>query len=482
MAAEEKSENLLTMEEAIETLSTTRATFYRWLRAGKIKGFKVGRQWRFRQEDIDQFLKGKRPKADLPVSPAPLLQELADAAGRPVKQSEDPIGQALDLLFELAFRRQGSDIHVDPVDADSRRVAQIRLRIDGDLQELCQFDHRLLPAFVERIKERAGMDIAEVRYPQDGRVQFTCDDHRLDLRICTVPCHLGEAITIRILDRLRVLLTLDDFHLSDKDLDRVRAVLAKPSGLMVAAGPTGSGKTTTLHGWIGEVSRPEYKLMTIEDPVEYTIPNAVQMSVNAAKGVTYAALIRAALRSDPDVLMVTDIPDAVTLAMCTQAAISGHTVMANIHSNDTASVLRRFLDLMTKPLLVADALRLISAQRLVRCLCTDCSKAAKPNRGEQAFIKRTLESNGMSQKNLGKEFRVPVGCKKCGHRGFRGRTILFEAMPMTKAIEAAVLADASQDELRQIAIEDGMTTMAMDGLRRAATGVTSIREVRRVTP
>ncbi len=482
MATPEKSENLMTMDEAIECLNTTRATFYRWLRAGKVKGFKAGRQWRFREEDIQQFLKGKPPKPDLPVSPEPFLARLATLAERKIKPGDDPIRQALDLVFELAWRRRGTDIHVEPVDTDTERVGKIRLRIDGNLQELCQFDYRLMPAVVERLKEISGMDATEIRYPQDGRLQVTFDEHLLDLRVCSVPCHLGESITIRILDQMRVVLTLDDFKLAPHDLKRVRRALKLPHGLLIAAGPTGSGKTTTLYGCVAEINRPEFKVMTIEDPVAYAIPNAIQMSVNREKSLTYPAFIRAALRSDPDVLVVSDIPDTATLHMCIQAAASGHLVLANIHCMDTASVLRRFLDLVEKPLLVVDALRLVTAQRLVRCLCPDCSKPAKPNKGERAFITRTLKEHGLTHDAVGADFRQPVGCKKCGHRGFRRRTVLFEALPMSKAIESAMLDNADHEELRAIGIREGMTTMAMDGLRQAGEGRTSIREVRRVTP
>lgn len=475
------------MQQAIERLRTTRTTFYRWLRTGKIKGLKIGRQWRFRPEDIERFVCGQEPRIDLPVgadSAIAALQSAMNQAGisSALPSHDDPIVRLVDGLVLLAMRSGASDIHVEPmreagVDAG---VAMVRLRLDGVLHEAMRFDLRLLPAVVERIKRVAACDPMVKTRPQDGRIIMEKDGTPVDLRVTIAPTFHGEAVTIRLLSREAVALTLDQMPYAERDMRVLREAINAPYGMVIMAGPTGSGKTTALYCALTELNRPEMKLITIEDPVEYAFSGIMQMQVNPKEGMTFDAAMRSALRSDPDVIMVGEIQTKGMMHLSLQAALTGHLVLTQMHTNSAADTLMRIRSLNIEDYIIGEAIRLVVAQRLVRRLCPHCGEPTSHTgvNAEQAVA--MAKNGGLNWDELPKQFRRAVGCDKCSHTGYRGRTVLVETMPMTAQIATALRRGAGEEELESIAVGQGMTTLAADGVRRAANGETTLQEVMRV--
>lgn len=477
-------EGVLNMDEAIAALKTTRPTFYRWLREGKIKAFKVGRQWRFQRQDIERFLQGLQPRVDLPVSPLPLIRDLETklaALGKTAEVREsDPISKAVFLMSKLGYYQRASDIHLEPHYDGSRWSATLRNRIDGVLHVVAQIDIRLLPALADRWKNLAALNLAEKRAPQDGRIMVEFDGAKADLRLSSIPATMGDAITIRILCPDALQLDLNDFGYAPEDLKRLTMAIHSAQGVVVCNGPTGCGKTTTVYSCIAVLANAETKCLTIEDPVEFMIPWATQVPVNEQAGMTFARAIRAFLRADLDVAFVGEVRDREVLQLCMQASLTGHLVLTTLHAQDSAGALRRMVEIGAPAFLVGDATRLILSQRLVRRLCRYCSKPARLTTDEEATVADIAVRGGLSLAALPREFRQPVGCPKCGGTGYSGRIVIAETMNISFAIAKALREQASTDELRRLAVSEGMTTMEADGIRKAAAGVTTVREVQRV--
>jgi type IV pilus assembly protein PilB len=482
------SERLIEMDEAVKILKTSRSTFYRWLRSGKIKGMKVGRQWRFYEEDIQRFLVGEEPRIDLPASIKPLIKMLADRIksldAKPMRNAKDgDVQRAVGLMIQLGALLGASDIHLSTHirQGHDDAIVVLRYRVDGVLHETCDVDARLMPAIAQQWKLLAACDLHELRQPQDGRIVVNIDERRLDLRVSFLPAVLGEAVTARIINRdIASLMTLDHLNYNPEDDARLRAAVTAPWGLVIMNGPTGSGKTTTLYAALNEVAKPGVKVMTVEDPVEVLLPWAVQTAISRKDGTTLASLVRAMLRSDPDVLMIGELRDRESLSVSLQAALTGHLVMTTLHAAESAQALKRMAEMGEAPFVIGDATKLILSQRLVRRLCKDCSKKAKLSKGEEYQLAQVAETDGLNWPSLPRTFRAPVGCAKCGHTGFRGRAATVETLVMTPEIRTALVADASVDEIRAIAVSQGMTTLTADGLRKVAAGTTTLDEVRRV--
>lgn len=476
----QSSTAVLDMEQAISLLKTTRPTFYRWLRSGRIKGMKVGRQWRFYRQDIERFLKGEPPRIDLPASITPLIEELAGrlrAAGvKDLPSYDETAAGATELLLRLALHRRASDIHLAP----QQTAAQVRLRIDGVLKLVVEFDLRLLPAVIEHWKTLSACDPREHEKPQDGRLALDHHGAPFDVRVCFVPTVLGESLTACVFARNATQVTLDQIDYAPQGRERLLRALASPWGLVLCTGPAGSGKTTTLYACLNHVTRPEVKVMSIEDPVEYVLPGVVQMGVNAKAGITFPVALRSVLRSDPDVLLVGEVRDQETLEACFQAALTGHLVLSTLHTNDAPSALVRMLNLGAADFLVADAAKLVVAQRLVRLVCPECSVPQPPTVEELARARQTAEAGGLKWETLPAQYRAARGCPKCAQTGFRRRMVISEMLEVTPEISKAIRRHAIVDELREIAIRQGMTTMGADGVRRAALGQTSLGEALRV--
>ncbi len=485
--------DLLTMEQAIKRLKTTRPTFYRWLRSGKIKGSKVGRQWRFRPEDIDRFLSGDSPRIDLAASPAPLLEALdeklaslkvnADGVDSGLA-GEDEMSRAVHRIILFAMRLEASDIHVIPRGSDggARPAAMIRFRVAGVLCHPIELDARLLPALIAKWKTLAACDVNETRRPQDGRIMANVGGEHVDLRVCFIPAVGGEAVTLRLLRKGSLVFDLEQIGYSEADLKRIHDGLNLPNGILLFVGPAGTGKTTTMYSALSRLNRPELKLLTFEDPVEYTFPGMVQMQKDDEAGLNFHNALRSILRSDPDIVMVGEIRDLQTLQILTQTALTGHLVLSTLHTDDAPSTPMRMLDIGLNPFLVADALRLVVAQRLIRKLCPHCSRATELGSEDLAQAMSLTRIGGVAWDSLPHDFREPVGCDKCGQTGYRGRMIIAETMVVTPELGSILRRGGSVHEVRSLAIGQGMTTMHADGIRRAAEGRTTIAEVFRTLP
>ena len=478
-------QGVLTMEEVIAMLKTTRPTFYRWLREGKIKAFKAGRQWRFERQDIERFLKGDQPRVDAPVSALPLVQHLRaqlEALGQKIdgpETSQDPISAVVNLMILLGCGQGATDIHIEPQYDGQAGSLLLRNRIDGVLHVIARADARLLPAIAERFKNLAALNLAEKRVPQDGRITLKIGGKVLDIRVACVPAALGESITLRLLPQVPLDLDLGKPQYAPRDLKLLREAIHAPYGLVVCTGPTGSGKTTTLYSCLTELAGPEVKCMTIEDPVEYLIPYATQVQLNEQAGLNCSRALRALLRSAPNVIVVGEIRDLETLELTIQAAATGHMVLTTLHAEDCAAALVRMVEIGAAPFLVGDVTRLIVSQRLVRVLCPHCSRPVQLTADEQAMLAQA-PAWGLAMDTFPRDFRQPVGCAQCGQTGYKGRIVIAETLGMTPKIARALRDHATADELRRLTVAEGMTTMEADGVRKAAAGITTLREVQRV--
>lgn len=358
--------------------------------------------------------------------------------------------------------------------------ARLRLRLDGALQEVMPFDARLLPAIIDRLKTMADCDLTQKKRPQDGRILLNIKQQELDVRVSFLPAMMGEAATLRLLRLDAMSFKLDELPYAPADLERIRHVLRVPWGLVLFTGPTGSGKTTSLYAALQEVNTPARKVMSVEDPVEYMFPGMVQVAVNPRENMTFASVLRAFLRSDPDVVMTGEVRDLETLQLCGQTALTGHLVLTTLHTDEAASALARMIDIGLSPFLVVDAVKLVVAQRLIRRLCKHCSVPAEPASEQLAEAAKLAKEGGLSWDQLPKQFRKPVGCKDCSFTGYRGRTLVAETMLMSPALGEAIRHRASAPELRRIAVMHGMTTISADALARAAEGRTSLDEALRL--
>lgn len=478
---------LIDMPEAIKLLKTTRPTFYRWVRAGKIKAMKVGRQWRFQHEDLERFLKGETPRIGLSADITPLVQTLCkkieEAGGKKLLEALpdnlDSAEAAVALMIAAGMAMKASDLHITShfVRRQAERTAVFRCRVDGVLHPIVTFDLRLLPAIAQEWKRRSALNIHEKEKPQDGRIELTLGGQPLDIRVNILPSCLGESVTARVLDPSAVMLDLNHIPYAPQDKEKLQRTLKAPNGVILVTGPTGSGKTTALYSCLNEVAGPEIKAMSIEDPVEYLLPWVTQVRVNPAAGVTFGSALRAMLRADPDVILVGEIRDFETLMVVQQAALTGHLVLTTLHTDEAAGALKRMVDIGSNPFLIADSTKLILAQRLVRRLCPHCSIEAKPSTNELDRAAELARQGGLPWESLTQKFRKPVGCEKCVKTGYRGRTVIAEVLEVTPEIGKALRNNASVDELRATAVQQGMTTMIADGIRRAANGETSLAEV-----
>ncbi len=479
-------DQLLDMDAAIALLRTTRPTFYRWLRAGKLKGMKVGRQWRFYRSDIDRFLQGQGPRIDLPTDIGPLIRDLQarlkDYSATPLPDAgADQVQHAVRLTIQLAAVMNASDLHL----ALQSDAAHLRVRLDGVLHPLLSYDARLHPALIAAWKSLAACDLNETELPQDGRILLPLPGlpEPLDVRNTFVPALGGEALTARLLRRGHYNFSLDHLGFAPRDQEKVRRALAASHGLLLFTGPTGCGKTTVIYSCLTHLIHPGVKVLSIEDPVEVALDGVVQIAVQEWKSqLTFPAAIRAALRSDPDVMMVGEIRNLDTAQLCLQVALTGHLVLTTLHTEDAPAALVRLTELGLAPFVLADAAKLIVAQRLVRRLCPECRRPGTPDAALLAEAERLARAGGLDWSALPKSWKEPVGCKLCRSTGYRGRAMIAEVLEITPELAQAVRRSATARELRTLALGQGFTTMAAHGLLRAAAGETSLAEVLAVAP
>ncbi len=395
----------------------------------------------------------------------------AGAAGG--KEDDDaPIIRLVGKTIDEALDQRASDIHIEPF---QQRV-RIRYRIDGVLKEVASLEIALLAPMTSRLKIMAGLDIAEKRKPQDGRIAFQAAAGRaIDIRTSVLPGSHGETIVMRLLDKERGLLSLDKLGFEGDDRERFRQVIARPNGIVLVTGPTGSGKTTTLYGALQELNRPDVKIITAEDPVEFNIRGINQCQVRSRIGLTFARILRAMLRQAPNVILVGEIRDRETAEIAVQAALTGHLVFSTLHTNDSASALTRLIDMGTKPFLVAASVQAVLAQRLLRVLCKQCKQPYEPSPTE-------LRSVGIDAGlAAGATFYRAGGCPACEHSGYRGRLGIYELLRMDDTLREMTFRGESLGKLRDYAWHSGgMSSLLQDGVRKVLAGTTTIPELLRV--
>jgi len=382
-----------------------------------------------------------------------------------------PVRRLLNMVLLMAIKEHASDIHFEPFENEFR----IRIRSDGVLYEMVPPPRHLAFAITTRIKVMANLDIAERRLPQDGKIRLTVGGHPVDLRVSVLPTMFGESCVLRVLDKSVVMLDLNQVGMDPTTLANFRDVIHRPHGIVLVTGPTGSGKTTTLYAALNELNRIEDKIITTEDPVEYTIDGLVQIPIDPDIGNTFANLLRAILRHDPDIILVGEIRDLETAEIAVQAALTGHMVFSTLHTNDALSSIARLRDMGVPPFLITATVEAILAQRLVRKICPNCRELTVPSTEALADLEMTPDDV------VGKPFYRGRGCAACNNTGFKGRTGIFEFMPITDEIRELIHRGASTEELRDAAQRAGMKTLRQAGLEKIYEGVTTVEEVVRET-
>jgi len=385
--------------------------------------------------------------------------------------SEAPIIRLVNFILARAIEREASDIHLEPYEKSLR----VRYRIDGVLEDVEAPPRRLQTAVVSRIKIMARLNIAENRLPQDGRVKLRVGGQEIDFRVSTVPTLYGESVVIRILDQASVPLNMETLGFSPDTLGAFRPMVSMPYGMVLVTGPTGSGKTTTLYAALQEIRTRERKVITIEDPVEYQIPGAIQIQVKPQIGLTFASGLRSIVRQDPDVILVGEIRDRETAEIAIHSALTGHMVLSTLHTNDAAGAVTRLLEMGVEEYLLPSCLMGVLAQRLVRTVCGKCSV---PREVSPALREDVLRETGSFPDG---DLRIGRGCESCGGTGYRGRAGIFELLPVTEGVKELILSRADAGAIRAKAIAEGMRLLREDGWEKVRRGITTIEEVIRVT-
>jgi type IV pilus assembly protein PilB len=382
--------------------------------------------------------------------------------------ADAPIIKLVMQLLTEAFRLRASDIHIEPLETSVR----VRYRLDGKLVHVDTHPKKLLPAIIARLKVMSGsMSIAEKRLPQDGRIQLKMGDKEVDLRVSSVPSNHGESIVMRILDKTALMLGLPELGFFSDDQALFNQMLGLPDGILLVTGPTGSGKTTTLYACLNVINKPDKKIITVEDPVEYELPGINQVMVKTDIGMTFAAALRAMLRQAPNIIMIGEIRDAETANIAINASLTGHLVFSTLHTNDAPSAVARLADIGVKPFLIASAVRAVLAQRLVRKLCPICKGPAELTDKEMRAL--SLDSSRMTEATI----FGPVGCEKCRGNGYRGRMGIFEIFVIDDEVRGMINGGLTTTQLRRRARELGMRTLREDGIRKVLSGLTSGSEV-----
>ncbi len=392
----------------------------------------------------------------------------ADIVNLRENADDAPVVKLVNQIVAQAVQRHASDIHLAP-DGHELRV---RFRVDGVLQDVTTVPRRTAPGVISRVKIMADLDISERRLPQDGRVGLQVDGRHVDLRIVTLPSVHGESIVMRILDKDSVVMQLDKLGLADQERECFERAVHETHGAVLVTGPTGSGKSTTLYAALQALNTPDKNIITVEDPVEYQVDGITQVQVSAKVGLTFATGLRAMVRADPDVIMVGEIRDRETAQIAIESALTGHLVLSTLHTNDAPSAITRLIEMGIEPFLVASALDCVLAQRLARALCSNCKQRT-------IVPAEVLRSNGYKAL-VDMEAYEPRGCRRCGATGYRGRLGLYEVMALSSEIRDLTLQHCSSEQIRDVAVSQGMRRLRDDGLEKVKQGRTSIAEVARV--
>lgn len=397
-------------------------------------------------------------------------EEGGPAAGEEVDEASAPIIKLVQMIITEAVKLRASDIHVEPFNDRVR----VRYRIDGVLVERDSAPRRLLGPMLSRIKILAKIDIAERRRPQDGRIKVTLGEKELDLRVSVLPTNNGQSVVMRVLDKANIKVGLRHLGMGEEDLRNFSQLIKRPNGIVLVTGPTGSGKTTTLYAALNDLNRPDRKIITAEDPVEYYLPGINQVEIKHSIGLDFARVIRAMLRQAPNVILVGEMRDTETAEMGIQASLTGHLVFSTLHTNDAPGAITRMVDMGVPPYLVASSIIAILAQRLVRTICPKCKEEYTPPESVLDAAGITLDVASKANFTRGR------GCSNCNKTGFRGRLGIYELMLMSSKVRELAFQGTSTQNLRKAAMAQGMRTLFEDGIAKAMKGVTTLEEVFRV--
>jgi type II secretory ATPase GspE/PulE/Tfp pilus assembly ATPase PilB-like protein len=375
------------------------------------------------------------------------------------------------MILQESIKERATDIHIEPQDKN----VVVRIRIDGVLQTIMTPPNTSLSGLVTRIKILSKLNIAEKRLPQDGRLTIKTTEKEIDVRVSILPTIYGEKIVMRLLDKTGFEFNLKSLGLEKELYQIFKKVIARPYGMIIASGPTGSGKSTTLYASLKEIKNDLINITTVEDPVEYHLDGINQVQVFEHIGLTFGASLKFILRQDPDILLIGEIRDQETADIAVKFSLTGHLVFSTLHANDAVSTITRLLDLGVPPFLVGACVNLVMAQRLVRKICPHCREEYDPSEEELKLV-------GLSRKRLnGKKLHQAKGCRECRNTGYLGRTGIFELIPMTRKVRALIYDNANEDEIRSCAMKEGMVSMRESGLRKILDGTTTIQEVLRIT-
>ena len=383
--------------------------------------------------------------------------------------NNSPIVQLVKTMIEQAVRQRASDIHIEPME----RQVRIRYRIDGALYEKVTYSIRLLPAMVARIKIIGGMDIAEKRKPQDGRITQVVDRQEFDIRVSVLPTVYGEKVVMRLTSKNALTREKSQLGFKPRELKKFDHILQNPHGILLVTGPTGSGKSTTLYTALSELNKEDVNIITVEDPVEANIDGINQVQVNNKAELTFASALRSILRQDPDIIMIGEIRDQETASIAVQASITGHLVVSTLHTNSAAGTITRLMDMGIEPYLIADSVVGVIAQRLVRRLCPECKRAKKPDAEERELLSLEPDADVTIYE--------PCGCSKCDGTGFKGRIGVYEIMEITQPLKSIISKNGEAEAIKEKALEEGMSTLRMSATEYVMEGITSVNEMMKVS-
>jgi len=473
--------DLIDMEAAIALLKTTRPTFYRWLRSGRIKGMKVGRQWRFYPEDIERFLKGQGPRVDLPLDIAPFHLRLIAALGQ---EPDDLIGiegleKTARLMIRLAHASDASHLHLEShYQHDGETQGVLRLRHEAGLSPVLDCDRRLLPALISQFKSLAGCDPLNQETPQEGQFSDDVGTEKIRLRAHFLPSLLGESLTLTLL-KPEQQISLERLKLRASVEKSLREALKQGWGVILTTGPTGSGKTTTLYATLQEVAAPEVKSIALESPVERVFPWVVSVQTESERGECLVGPLKSVMQSDPDVILIGELRDAETVEMALRIGLTGHLVLTQLHCESAIQGLLRLVDLTGSAYTVSEAVKLILNQRLVRKNCTSCLGPVEFTQKEAQRYALLFEKIGKSPQ-VGQTVMQGQGCPTCQGTGYRGRLQLTEALPMDGKLSQLLQRGADATEIERQLQQGGWANWLEDGFERVLAGETSLAELARV--
>ena len=420
------------------------------------------------KKQIDKYLSKIELSSSIRGLVTEIRNELNNTGGSGKSDDSSAILQLIEMIVKQSIISRGSDIHIEP----SENNCVVRTRIDGMLAEIFIFDKDIYPPLVSRLKLLSNMDIAEKRKPQDGRFSMKIAGREYDFRISTLPIMNGESTVMRILDKSKVIISLEKLGMHPESFKKFSNAMHAPYGVILVTGPTGSGKSTTLYAALNDVKSVDTKIITVEDPVEYQVNLIQQVHVNEKAGLTFAAALRSILRQDPDIIMIGEIRDQETLRIAIQAALTGHLVFSTLHTNDAISAIPRIVDMGIEPYLISGALIAVEAQRLVRKLCPKCKQPTTIPKSMLDSIRDYLPEKYT--------FYKPVGCDECAGTGYAGREMISEILPISDNMQSLIANGASKDDMKALALKEGFIDMFHDGIIRAARGATSIEEIYRV--